>query len=293
MRFQIQGIRLILGFALFALLPFSPSQSFANFGACEDVFSVSSSDSQRQIARLPDHVLLPTSATEVRSLALLANHLFSTGFPAETVLQRSEKIQLGFASEFSRKEYKQLKEARKLGQVIRSSYYLFSAEHVPPVEFDELMRDFGKMIDRAKNNNPVAVKFGKKVYRRMSERAWDLDRYPTPDCDVASFHREIDAMTREIQRLMNAPSINIDEYHDLRKKVRDFKILFDLMAQENPSKENRRVSEYFDFLNTELGDTKDDLKDEAKAAQGEYFTQVTVVQRTLIQSFLNRLSWGP
>ena len=274
--------------ALTALILFSatPSHAITATSCRSAVAKLSEVDYRPFLRELPRSLTVPHTDVELRQLYFVAQAKWAKTFPEDRVFQLVRFIQ----SEISKKKAKELIKARRLSLVLRSTFYLFANDHTPPPAFDDFVRYFGKMNGKlADGKAKKAADYASRVMGHLVSGDFNANKYDPPLANIESFKTFMAELKTKILKAATTETMSIDDYHDLRKWVRDIKILFDLQHEMEPTPDTKATVRYLELLNTLLGDSKDELKDAEKDADEEVPATVDPDFEILIKELVRRI----
>lgn len=163
------------------------------------------------------------------------------------------------------------------------------------------MKIFGKLNDKL-----GSVKIGQPIKGNLAKAAAKLQDYiATHGDDVFSYGYKPSNFTefkqfnletiQKIRHYLNTPKLTVDEYHDVRKIMRDYKVFFDLVARTG-SFEGQSIESFdpllknLSWISKKMGDAKDDLYNDID--QGAKQNPSVVIDETIkdkIRGFMDAL----
>lgn len=130
-----------------------------------------------------------------------------------------------------------LKKQRQEATYMRSAYHLFSHDHQIPEHFHSMVKYFGKLKDCLKHYPRKEID-AEKVQTRAKELLYWMDQYENrfqleiEFADDRSLYNAISSNIQEMQSLLSQESLDLKEYHQLKKLSREMGALFLYMAQD-------------------------------------------------------------
>lgn len=241
----------------------------------------------KMLRLIPSEIALPRRNAELKALVQVGTKEFAEKFYSEFVTEKIIYMASPENQDWEKSEIRALIQARKVGQIPRALYRLLSLEGEVPEGFDEFMRRFGKALDRTRKSQfhkvpPQALKALKHI------KLGALEHSLTDPIDVRlkCFRNNLRRTVIRILDLSRAKQITRRDYHELRKKVRDLKILFYLLSKISPTNDSLNLFLILEHIDDRLGDTKDDLKEIEEEygdkLEGELITRVSKDDRELL-----------
>jgi len=249
---------------------------------------------KKLIKLIPDQIQIPKDNSELKELVHIGTLEFVDNFYSEFVTDRISFMTSEDSADLSKRDIRALIEARKIGQIPRSLYRLLSFEGEVPSNFDEFMRRFGKALDRTRKSEfDKVAPHATKALKFIKAGALEHSLTNPIQTRLKSFRRNLKGMVFRILELSESSRITKREYHELRKRVRDLKILFYLVAEMVGSEESLNVYAIFNHIDDRLGDTKDDLKEieeeYGNRIEGELITRVSSRDREVLLPLMYRV----
>jgi hypothetical protein len=280
----------ILVMALFVALPLVSWPSYAAPKCIEALAKLK----YKFIRNLPDKIPLPLNKTEIEAVARLGAERFAAVFVAEYIASRMGQMADQSTTEWSKRDIRALVDARKTGQIPRSLHRLLSADGEVPDSFDEFMRQFGKALDHVRHDEPhKAPEHAIIAIKALEIGALEQSLIDPVDLRLRYFKLNLKRTVDRITELTLAKRIRRRDYHELRKRVRDLKVLTSLMAEVSPSADAKAVALTFEDIDDRLGDTKDDLKEieeeYGNRFDGELITRVADRDREVLIPLMKRI----
>jgi hypothetical protein len=174
----------------------------------------------------------------------------------------------------SKAQVKYLKRARKASIELRSSYRLFSLNS-KPWEFTQFARKLGALNDELEDHGEKSVRQMAKDLRPLVREAHAelneefLPRTPdefnviqkdTLDWMDETLKLDVRLHTRGPAKGREPDYLTVDRYHELRRRIRDYKTLFDLLRETYPeNREFSQIAQRVRSINTTMGRIKDGL----------------------------------
>lgn len=239
------------------LMSFSSTSAFAK-PKCHPI--------EKTLAKLktvPDHYSisgkLPNKAEDFEELFRLAEDSYYKKIDFKDMKKLFKKVAEGGLKAITPDELKTLRKYRIYAQKVRGSYTLFSEGNARPKVYQKFVRDFGYLNDaliegRSKDAKKVAV----KVLDHMSND-YHLTRplgfTPAQSGSIVQYSLK----TFEwVEGSLGVP-IDLHHYHDVRKKIRDFKFLYGMLNKHYPNPDYVRLGEKAGNISDEMGAMKDIL----------------------------------
>ena len=221
---------------------------------------------QRSLAELQSHFnhysafgKLPDRAEDFEELFRLAEDKYYKKIDFKEMKMLFKKVSEGGLKAISPNELDILRKNRIYAQKVRGSYTLFSEGHSRPKQFQKFVRDFGYLNDaliegRGKDAKKIAV----TVLKHM-KNGYHLTRplgfTPAQSGSIVRYSLK----TFEwVEGSLGVP-IDLHHYHDVRKKIRDFKFLYAMLNKHYPNPEYIRLGEKAGKISDEMGAVKDIL----------------------------------
>ena len=153
-----------------------------------------------------------------------------------------------------------LKVTRKKSATLRSVLQIFSKQHEPPEDFSDFVRDLGKMNDLlAVEKFEEAQALAKKVAQEQSHvHFYELVKQ-TKLASPTSTLKYLEEIKDEATKIMKNKKVTIDEYHEVRKILKEFLYFYQVKAQNNSDPALQKSLLYLFDLNEQLGELNDDL----------------------------------
>lgn len=159
-----------------------------------------------------------------------------------------------------------LKSTRKYAAILRSSFQATTARHKSPAQFDQFVRDFGRLNDLiaeniSKGSKDLAKELLKK-YKKMDFETLDkkLD-YANQEAIYAYFH----GLKKHSSILIEKDKLSLEEFHEVRKNLKEFLNYFRIVFEMSGKMETEFRE--LDHMNNELGAFNDQLT--AQVLRGE------------------------
>ncbi len=132
------------------------------------------------------------------------------------------------------KEREKLIDLRFIAQTLRGSYHLYSRGHTSPELFRKFVRDFGYMNDALyEGKDKRARKMARKVLEYMQQGGHDTKKLGFTPAEPGAIARYAATSFDWIEAQLGKP-IDIHAYHDVRKKIRDFKVFAAYLKKKFP-----------------------------------------------------------
>jgi CHAD domain-containing protein len=181
---------------------------------------------------------------------------------------------LSNGDELSGKQVKFLKDARKSALNLRSAIKLLGDDGAKDdlKQFRNFVTELGNLDDRLgdwdlKGKTPGAIR------KSADDVLGLLDKTATKVTITAKTPEQFAAMQQEqltwLRDQLSKKKISISDYHDIRKMVRDYKGLFELMQEDDPKPATNAALAKLNDLSKSMGKLKDGLEipvDEKEAA---------------------------
>lgn len=124
---------------------------------------------------------------------------------------------------------------------------------------------FGKVKDRllkdTKKSRRKAAEFAALDLPYLENGSYDPANYPVEIASLSSFRNNFKNIVSEIQQALKEPTLSFKNYHDLRKLVRDLRILYQLKDSLEDTSQSKAMRKYLKFLDSALEDSKDEFQD--------------------------------
>jgi hypothetical protein len=162
----------------------------------------------------------------------------------------------------NKKTIKYLKDHRSALNKLRITFFVFDQNHEAPIDFHQFVTDLGKLNDAiASGKNSKIIKYSERSLESLKKiKNLDLKNDFKALNDV-EFDHYITELQKESLLLVNKNSLNLDEFHDLRKNFKNFLSVYQSIEMDSGFK--AQTSELLDELVTGFGDINDiytDLK---------------------------------
>lgn len=161
-------------------------------------------------------------------------------------------------AEVSEKDkYSSLKDLRKYGLILTTSYRFFDKRHTAPKPLRVFVRALGQLNDH----------FFSADSREHKERVSSiLDNVYTPDTKLdfrpakdKSYRLAVQNSLSGIEALMQEGEVDIEVFHDARRNLRDFMNIFELAAIIGDDPAALMMFTYLGSLNKKLGGMHDEV----------------------------------
>lgn len=162
----------------------------------------------------------------------------------------------------NKKIIKYLKDHRSSLNKLRITFFVFDQSHEAPIDFHQFVTDLGKLNDAiASGKNSKIIKYSDRALESL-KKIKNLDlKNEFKALNNVEFDRYIIELQKESLLLVNKNSLNLDEFHDLRKNFKNFLSVYQSIEMDSGLK--AQTSELLDELVTGFGDINDiytDLK---------------------------------
>jgi|GEM_PF-5171872 len=150
---------------------------------------------------------------------------------------------------------KYLKTVRKACLILRSAQHFFSDGQFLPDNIIFFTRYLGKA------NDAYGMKIGKKYAKRVVAilQKGELDFSGFTRGSVQDYEARIAVFINRARELLARKKISIPDYHRLRKDLRHFMNLYQIVAAKDPSNLlNIQIFQYLNDLNSDLGHIHDE-----------------------------------
>ena len=189
-----------------------------------------------------------------------------------------------------------LKEARKSSLTLRSAIKLFGSEetldHADP--FRRMVKNLGALNDDLedwdfKGKVPKAIRKGADNLRDLLKDGLISGKVVAKSTE--EFLEEQREYLAWIGDLLKKDSISVEQYHDLRKTVRDYRGMLELFFKVNPSVENKTVLDFLIRLSKRMGTVKDGLlaQEGNEKALLQSATRIDDDSKADLEKFLNMM----
>ena len=195
----------------------------------------------------------------------------------------------------SRGDFRFLKEMRRGLIRLRSAYRLFSSEGAAPEEFDQLTTSLGVLNDQiwawsvGRESTRTVEKTAKSVLN-MIKRAAKLYDQEIKSISMSEFIRSNRSKLGRIESAITGKELSVDEYHWLRRRIREYAILFQLQSAKTSDPADDLMANMLSNLSLRMGKFKDGLMRSKIASQfknpGDQPTRIDPESRKLIEKFI-------
>lgn len=188
-----------------------------------------------------------------------------------------------------------LREDRILAQRVRASYTLFSLNHAPPRNFHRFVRDYGYLNDALiVGDSKTAKKMALKVLEHLKENNHVTSKFGYQAAEAGSIQTYAAKTFQDLEAILDKP-MTMHQYHDVRKKVRDFKMMYSLLGKHEPHPDFKRLGKMSGDISDEMGAIKEDMF-RAPGADHDSYVTLAPKHREQIREFIrefNRLNSTP
>ncbi len=246
---------------------------------------------------LPRVVFLPRGASFYSDLFEINRYSLASINPRE-VHRLLSLIKDGKLSELSRADKKLLKEMRKALIKLRSAYRFFARNNTEPSEIADYSRSLGQLNDQISRWNVDNKKtkqieqYAALVLKKMDAATNLLEQkvkgISTPDF----FKFNVDRL-EDIERLLAGKELSVDQYHWLRKRIREYANFFQMLLAKTDDPAADLLASRLGNLSFHMGQFKDGLLN-SKVAQhkkdpGSQPTKLDEKSFSLLKDFLEIL----
>ncbi len=207
---------------------------------------------------LPERLLVPLDEAEVSELFHLAhaNWLEGSDFPKlEAILQKAAEKGIKGLSE---SQILKLKDWRRKASELRSAWALFDRDHAIPSGFGDFVRDFGRLNDAVANDvNKMGKNYAKKLLEGDSFKDLATRIRKFKPAEPATVLGKLVQNLKEVQRLMEAPTVTVEEFHEVRKLMKDAMNFYKLRGANRLTPEIYAAADWLHRLNLKLGELHD------------------------------------
>jgi hypothetical protein len=240
---------------------------------------------------LPALIPLPTEPEAYQSLLNRASGDFIDQTDLKGVGKRVNALVDTKKPKFAGPDKKLLKATRKKALALRSAYRLLTNDRWMPPSFKDFTKDLGELNDEIskwdmkKKPSDALVKLAKKIQKDLAKSKSFTRGYESASAE--GFLAIQRANLENLKRWVNNPRLTVDEYHDIRKSIRDYMYLFDLLNNETPKQEYASVQGFLAVLSKRMGGIKDGLlnNDDGKP-HGDEPTQIDPDSRRELLDFV-------
>jgi hypothetical protein len=190
----------------------------------------------------------------------------------------------------------ELKARRKEASILRNAFAMLSDGHEPPAAIQAFARDFGRLNDAIENGlSDLVRQYAKDLLKSLDAaritRA--LDRFEP--AGRSSFERYFKRLLKSIGAQVAADELPVEEFHDLRKELKEIMNLLYLSEQLGSIPERKAAYAFLYDLNTEMGLMHDELVGGDLRGEIKYKKQKVSMpprQREAVRDVLGRIHLG-
>lgn len=219
------------------------------------------SQSQSDLLRFAEQGKLPDSQEHLVTFFKFSDKKYNKKFANKDDINSFQKdlkkiIETGG---ISTKKMSEFKANRVLALRVRSNYVMFSEAHKPPKGFQKFVRDFGNLNDALAEKDPAAAKaMATELLKHIDSGFHKTKTFgftPAPSGSIVKFSTET---LTEIEAGLTA-QMDIHRYHDIRKKIRNFKALYDVFDKVTPSPVYKKMAKAASKISDDMGQVKEVL----------------------------------
>ncbi len=188
------------------------------------------------------------------------------------------------------KSYRYLKQVRKFGNVLRSSYRAYSINHHCP----DLLHDF--LVKLGEYNDYYPLPLGAPIAEKILQARpmWEsLNKGDTTlqYAETSSFQNYMAKMIKDILILLEKRSLSMAAFHSLRKKVRTFMNLAQIPAVEHVDRAEHQFFYMLYELSTKIGDVHRNFVKKDIRGKIDYANSLVTIDPDWQRYFLEHLSY--
>lgn len=224
---------------------------------CERVFSPLTTEASRQFT-------VEISDSEFRQALLNSyNDLLNNGQLAASTQVLKEVSRTDF-KQITTEQMQTLKATRKKSAALRSVLQIFSKKHELPEDFSNFVRDLGRLNDLlAVGKLDEAPAMAKQVLKEKKQLDFNNLLNKTKLASAKSTLKYMEDLRDEAVDIMGNKKITIEDYHEVRKALKEFLYFYQIKAQSSQAADQNPVLQqsllYLFDLNEQLGELNDDL----------------------------------
>lgn len=203
-----------------------------------------------------ERVSLPQTPTEYQQFYRSAERNMRERVDFKNLTKIVRNIARGKLTQISPELAKELKLERAEGLKVRASYRLFTRDHKPPKKFGTFVTNFGLLNDSIESGDNLLRERAKVLLRQLEDKDWDTSRYDLKPARGGELPTYLNGVMTKLSASLSQP-MHIEEFHDIRKRVREFRVLFQALASHGDSPALRDIGEEAGRLSDDMGDFKD------------------------------------
>jgi hypothetical protein len=232
--------------------------TFSAYSAAEPHLTIcdrllSSADPSIKPEDLPPTIEFSVSKERAQTYFELANNNFKQ-------VLASENLDASLADVTADISKASLKRARKYGQLIRSSFEIFSEDHKAPKDLSRFVTDLGHLNDYLEgdiaNLIPEQIKAVKKDLAAIHDTDWEKKFTPAKKKSIQEF---IDDQIGELSSDLEKKKLKAKEFHEIRLLLKSLMNLYFFRSAFDESAETLMIYKFLLQLNQDMGLIHDDL----------------------------------
>jgi hypothetical protein len=201
-------------------------------------------------------------------------------------------------SGLSRADQKYIKAVRKAALKLRAAYRFLSASGDPPGSLDTFATEVGELDDtigkwnegRASDKELADIAKSLRTILTDHPDLFAKGFSPADSTTLANFEKTKLNEIKELLTRADNGKLTVDEYHKIRKDVRDFAALFNAFAGQNGDTTLDLTANMVSNLSHEMGEVKDGLLNSKMAAKiknpGDKIAQIASETRQSLDKFV-------
>jgi hypothetical protein len=222
-------------------------------------------DLAHDVKSLPERIKIPSNEGLMGQLLSDAEKRSMSELKLDELKGIVKKLAEG--GEISGQEQKLLKTTRKSGLVLRSAVKLMGTEDTKDAvkPYRRFVRELGELYDYLedwdfKGKMPKDMKKAAGELHHLIKEGFEPEKLVgRTQADFLNKQKEVLGWVRDTLAKDKDGTLTIGEYHELRRNVRDYRVMFELLSDRYPGYDSVATAKYMRELDSAMGKVKDGL----------------------------------